>query len=834
MNATRLVHLRRLHQQPLRTAVAVVAVGAGVALLAGVTIARTSIRTSIDGYTSGLSGEATLRVEGPVDHGGIRESVVPRLAAVDGVAAAVPLVIARAIGVNAAGHEQYVSSLGVDCSIEAVIGAFGCDPATFSGVPVALSPRLLAELGPKGLLRTDGGPVAVHDAVGVPSLDALNGGEVAIWPLAEAQARFSREGRLDAVLIVPEAGVDRRTLVRDVTAAAGPSNQVVDADDPFVDSLVVDQLLIGMLLTSLMGLIVGGQLTHNTLLLSFEERREELALLGAVGATPRRIARGVLTEAVLVGGVGGLLGAGFGMAVAGTFVASLSEQAERTSGVHLDVHIAARDVAAAAVVGMLAAIIGALVPARRAARLDLAGELAGRRRDEVATTGSRVVTGLLLVGTMAGVAAAWAGSRDGSLEAWQPMAAVAGMGLAASCAFRLPGRVAPTLIDTFQRVVRQRTGLVRVAHGNLVGDPARVRAVTTALGAAVGIAVTLGTLVPSIEAGGRSDAATRGGDVVTVTAVPLNNASGVDAKLTAAEVAVLDDIEGVAGRRGDYLAEVDHPVVGSVSVEAADGPIPAYPALRGSDAGTVIAAGQVVIGPAFARAYGLDPGDRFTFPGVAGFTQLTVGGIWSAPDGLGRSIGLSREEFDRLLGPRPPTSVGLVPEHGVTTAELARRVRAAGLGPHVTVLTPDELGERLAHEYRSFAQPFRSLQYGLLAVAFAATASTLLLVAVQRRRENALLLAVGMTPRGLSAMALVEVAILAVVAIVTGAIAGLIGAVTFAWASAVLTGLSFPAPITLSPMPAVAGAVLLVAGAAAALPALRTSRINPAIALREE
>ena len=287
-------------------------------------------------------------------------------------------------------------------------------------------------------------------------------------------------------------------------------------------------------------------------------------------------------------------------------------------------------------------------------------------------------------------------------------------------------------------------------------------------------------------------------------------------------------------RRGDYLAEVDHPLVGAVSMEAADGPIPAYRALRGLDAATAIAAGRVVIGPAFARAYGLDPGDHFTFPGVAGFTELTVGGIWAAPDGLGRSIGLSRPEFDRLLGPRPPTSVGLVPEDGVTTAELARRVRAAGLGPHVTVLTPDELGERLADEYRSFAEPFRSLQFGLLAVAFAATASTLLLVAVQRRRENALLVAVGLTPRGLATMALVEVAILAVVAIVTGAVAGLVGAFAFAWASAVLTGLAFPAPITLSSLPPVAAAVLLVAGAAAALPALRTSRINPAIALREE
>jgi putative ABC transport system permease protein len=105
---------------------------------------------------------------------------------------------------------------------------------------------------------------------------------------------------------------------------------------------------------------------------------------------------------------------------------------------------------------------------------------------------------------------------------------------------------------------------------------------------------------------------------------------------------------------------------------------------------------------------------------------------------------------------------------------------------------------------------------------------------VQRRRENALLLAVGLTPHGLSLMAIVEVVILAGVAIVTGAVAGLIGAIAFGWASAVITGLAFPAPVTLSSLPAVAAAVVLVAGAAAALPALRSSRMNPAVALREE
>lgn len=833
-SSTRLLHLRRLRQQPLRTTIALVAVAAGVALLAGVMIASASITSSIAGFTSGLTGSATLRVSGAADHGGIDESTLANVVAVPGVDVAVPLVVARAIGVDSAGDEQYVTSIGVDCTIQAVVGDFACDDAAFGMAPVILSPHLAAALGPDGVLRTDGGPVAVRDAVTIPSLDEFNGGEVAIWPLAEAQRRFTRPARLDNILVVPEADSDAAALRAAVAEAVGPSNQVVHVDEPFVDSNVIDQLVVGLLLASLLGLVVGSQLVHNTLLLTFEERRRELALVGAVGATPSKVRRGVFTEAAVLGGVGGLLGAGVGVLVARTFVASLSEQSERTAGVHLAVHVRALDVALAIAVGIGAAAVGAWEPARRAASLDLAGELAGRRQPAVARSGASLLTGLLAAGVVVGMGLAWAGSRDGSLEPWQPTAVVLGMGVTFTCAFPMAGRLAPAIVGALQRVAERRTGLVRVALGNLAGDPARTRSVATAFGIAVSTAVTIGALVPSIEAGGRADARQRGDDVVTVSAVRLNNAGGVDAKLTADEEASLAAIDGVAGVRRGYLAEVVHPMVGYLSVEAIDGPPAGYHVWRGAPATDALAAGHVMIGPALARNKSLEPGDQFTFPGISGLVELTVGGIWASPGGVGRSIGLSRAGFEELFGPRPPMLVQLVPESGVAIDELASRVRRGGFGPHVTVYTPDEVADQLAREYRSFAEPFRALQVGLLAVAFAATASTLLLVAVQRRREHALLAAVGMTPRRLTIMALVEVLILAGTAIVAGAATGLLGAVAFAWASGVLTGLVFPAPLSLSSLPSAAVLVIVVAVAAAVLPALRFGSINPAIALREE
>ena len=830
--------LRRLAQQPLRTVTAIVGVAAGVALTAGVTIAQSSIKTSMASYSTTLSGPATLRVEGPVDHGGLDAAALPRIAAAEGVASAVPVVLAVTIAVNEAGEERFIAALGVDCSIEAIVGAFGCADLTAASpdvLRVVLPPRLAAELGPGGIIRSDDGDVALAGVPTLPQLDDANGGNIAIFDITEAQRLFARPAGYDAVFVVPEPGTDPARLRAAVAEAAGPTAAVLDPESPMVDLDVLSQLLLGLLLTSLLALTIGAQLVYNTLTLSFEERRRELAVVAAVGATPATVARGILAEAAVIGITGGLAGAALGTLIAATFVRDLSSQAERVSGIHLDTQVTATSIGIAALIGLVAAVLAAIHPARRAARLDLAAELSDRS-PEPATARRRTAQIVVFGGlTAISVVASWIASRGGPIETWQPVAAMACLVVGGTCAFRLPGLVAPVAVGALSHLTGRGTGLTRVAVGNLQGDPRRTSSLATALAGAIGLAVALGGIVPALEDGARQMAQISSAGRVLVATIPLNNGAGVDASLSAEEEGALAAVPGVAAVQHQLFGQLRHGGdLGEVGLLGTDGPAPPFPVYEGEDAATAYAAGHVMIGPALARNQHLRPGNRFSVPGSTGMVELTVGGIWGAPDGLGANIGMDAEQFEAVAGDRPASYFLLQPAPGVSVSELASRVQAAGIRSDLQILTPDALGAVLADEFGSFTSPFRALQRGLLVVAFTATASTMLLTGVQRRREHALLGAVGMAPRSLGMMTLVEAAVIGAIATVTGTLAGYVGTAGFAWASGVLTGLRIGIHLVVVPALVAGAAVTAVALVGAALPAWRTSRIDPAMALRYE
>jgi lipoprotein-releasing system permease protein len=122
----------------------------------------------------------------------------------------------------------------------------------------------------------------------------------------------------------------------------------------------------------------------------------------------------------------------------------------------------------------------------------------------------------------------------------------------------------------------------------------------------------------------------------------------------------------------------------------------------------------------------------------------------------------------------------------------------------------------------------------MLVVAFIATASTLLLAGVKRRAEHGLLAAVGMPPGDLGRMVLVEAGLFGVLGTMCGFVAGLLGLVTFSIASTSMTGLTIPFHLDLTPLLVYGLIATAFVLAGAALPAWRTSRLDPVMALRYE
>lgn len=837
MRAIGLLNLRRLRQQPLRVLLAIVAIAAGTSLLVGVLIDRASVQQSFDEFVGQRAGAAALEVHGPGGPAGLDERVLPKVRAVDGVAAAAPIVQAVTIAEDAAGDERYVAAFGVDCTIESVIGQFGCDESLFTGLAgaYATSSRLAAALGEGGVVRTDEGRLPITNAFVAEQLDDINHGNIVVFPLAEAQRVLGHKDALTSILIVPEDGVSIAALAADLQDAAGEHNGV--SEPGTVGGAEFATMLLALLMfMSIFGLAIGAQLVRNTVSLTLEERRRDLAVVGAIGAPARTLLLGTLVESAALGIAGGLLGVAGGVLMARPLVDGMSDTLDEVTGLQLSVHVSGFAIAAGIVLGVLTSVLAAIGPARRAAQMDVAAELHGQaRRDETlgAARGRRAMVYAVLAAV--GLVLAWIGQREGAIEPWQPVVAYAGFGLTAILSFRAAQHGAAPLLELLNRLPILRNGTARIALTNLAGEPRRTGVMVTALAAAVGIGVVLGNLNGSIVAGSEEATEQFSGGTVYVSSMSANNTLGVEAKLSTAVLDQLRAFDGVAEVHPDDGFCGEHRVIGLFCVESETSEQTALTIFRGRESvREVFAHGEVLIGAALARTRGLAPGDTFELPGRTAIHTMTVGAIWAHPNNMGLSVSVPRATFVELYGERPPGSLQLVPEPGLSAIELDARIEAANLDPDLVAYHPDELAADFIKSIKSFVTPFAALQRGMLVVALIAVTSTLLLVGVQRRREHGLLLAVGMPPGGLGRMVLTEAGIVGVAASVLGTIAGVVTYIAMIWVSPLFTGLAAPFRFDLTAPLLYGGTGLLFVLVGAALPAWRTARLDPAVALRYE
>jgi len=128
-------------------------------------------------------------------------------------------------------------------------------------------------------------------------------------------------------------------------------------------------------------------------------QRRDLALLAATGASPQQIRRVVLGQAFVLGLISCLAGAAIGLALSALTVWLLPSVIPSVAFGPFEVQWVY--VAAAVVLGSVAALAAAFVPARQAARQQVAAVLAGRRGTVRSSRGWPVVGVLLIAGGLA-------------------------------------------------------------------------------------------------------------------------------------------------------------------------------------------------------------------------------------------------------------------------------------------------------------------------------------------------------------------------------------------------------------------------------------------------
>ncbi|MFB8005184.1 ABC transporter permease [Nocardia sp. NPDC056000] len=303
----RLISLRELVTQWGRVAACLAVVAVSAALVVAVLATYSSITDSVDRLSKSIAGKADLIVTGYTDSG-FEVAASGDIAKTPGVAAAAPVLQQQ---VNAEGKSLML--LGFDASI------------------LALQTDLQAAVGP--LLNTNNGVAVGHRAgfaVGdhislggetatvatVLSADAggqLNGGRFIAAPLGFAQKLTAQPGRVSMVLVAARPGTDLGRLRTDLVAVvgqravvSGPDLRTAQAENAVAISRS------STLLVATIGLVVAGFLVFNSMNMMVAQRRSRIAVMRAVGAGRRQLTADLILEAVLIGGIGALIGSPIG------------------------------------------------------------------------------------------------------------------------------------------------------------------------------------------------------------------------------------------------------------------------------------------------------------------------------------------------------------------------------------------------------------------------------------------------------------------------------------------------------------------------------------------
>jgi putative ABC transport system permease protein len=178
------------------------------------------------------------------------------------------------------------------------------------------------------------------------------------------QEAISPDELISQVVVYPKTGVDDAELAAQIERDVDNVQTLTGAEfDAQVGSLtgVFNAIIIGVAVISL---VVGGLSVINTMAMSVAERTREIGIKRAIGGSRRRIVRELVTEAALIGFIGGMIGL-----VLGAIVVVLANEAGRDSGTilfDLTPGTAIFAVAFSTILGMIAGVI----PAWSAARLD--------------------------------------------------------------------------------------------------------------------------------------------------------------------------------------------------------------------------------------------------------------------------------------------------------------------------------------------------------------------------------------------------------------------------------------------------------------------------------
>ncbi len=522
-----LMGLRYLNGRKLRTALTTLAIVFGVALIFAINLVLPSAYSTFQQTMTSVTG-ADTSVTSTSGESFEPNAVLEQIAGVQNVKA-VSGILRRQFTIPSiiSSEVAQIELIGLDAATIQDVRQFVMSEGEFlqpGDTGKVLIPAGLAELAPDLKVGTTfplitAGGLKIYTVSGIL---AEQGGATPQFyvTLADAQAALNQPGLINTVEVAVNPGADREAVSAEIQSALGSGYQMSASSDATSAFAAMEIGLAMFDLFGLLALFLGAFLIFNTFRTVIIERKRDLGMLRAMGATRRQITSMIVIESLVQGFLGTLIGLilGFSMAWAGVNAVNQYWGTYLNRG-NLHLQLNASAVLVAVVLGLLTALLSGYWPARKAGQtspLEALRPASNTNVDRAARWSLVVGVGIMVLS----VVLLLVGSRGAVGGA---VLFLVGMVIAA------PGLVIPMarLFSPLLTLWFAREG--DLARGNLVRQPGRAAITASTLMIGLATLVLMAALVTAL------------GDLVTNLA---NRNFSSDVILLPQSIAVYDNVIG--------------------------------------------------------------------------------------------------------------------------------------------------------------------------------------------------------------------------------------------------------------------------------------------------
>ena len=772
---------------PVRAVLAILAIAVGVAMGFAIHLINAAAFNEFSSAIQSLSGQADVQVGGR--EALFDEAIYPRLAQMDGVAVASPVLeVAAALPGAAPGTGGALKIVGIDAFRAGFVApdllgvpANGAGSDVLADDVLFLSPAAMAWLrvqaGASVVLRAGSADLSLRVAGTLQHARA--GQRIAVMDIGALQWRFKRLGKLSRVDLKLRDGIDRAAFVRALTLTLARDypgrftvGQPNDSDQDSRNNNLSRAYRVNLTVLALVALFTGAFLVFSTQALSVMRRRSQFALLRVLGMERGELLRQVLREGAALGVVGAGLGiaAGYGLAAAALYWFGGDLGAGYFAGVRPQVAFTPVAALVFFALGLGVALLGCVAPALEAARARPAIALKSGNDETALARLARVwpsIACLAAAALLAGLPPLFELPIFGYLAI--ALLLVGGIGL-------MP-RLAATVFKACNGVVQRRAlpppvlALTMARLANASGQAA------IALGgvlASFSLMVAMGIMVSSF----RVSVDDWMGHILPADLYVRSSSGGNSAALGPREQAAIAALPGVARvqflrTRGIQLdAGRPDAVLIARDIDAADpGQVLV---LVGRGAAIPAGARPVWVSEAMVDLYGARVGATLAVPLGGALRTFFIAGVWRDYSTQNGSMQIRLSDYRAFTGDDDVTDAALWAAPGATAEQLQQRLRTLPFGPALQLALPGTIRAMSLQIFdRSFAVTYL-LEAIAIAIGLSGIAATFSAQTLARAREFGMLRHVGVTRTQILTMLAIEGGALTLLGVACGFVLGLI------------------------------------------------------------